>query len=90
MLHANVVRQQDVRQSNLHLEVAMSVHDLTRIIERASSDFTFLTQLNEDPDGALVGYDLTAEERAAVLQPDPVRLEALGVEPRITKSLNGN
>jgi hypothetical protein len=63
----------------------MSVHDLTRIIERASSDFTFLTQLNEDPDRALAGYDLTPDERAAVLQPDPARLEALGVDARIAK-----
>jgi hypothetical protein len=65
----------------------MSLQDVTRIVERASSDFEFLTQLNQEPDRALAGYELTADERAAVLQPDPARLEALGVDPRITKGV---
>ena len=63
----------------------MSVQDVTRIVERATSDFAFLAQLNEDPDTALAGYALSPEERAAVLQPDPSRLDALGVDSRITK-----
>jgi hypothetical protein len=66
----------------------MSIKDVGRIVERASGDFDFLNQLNKDPDRALAGYDLSPEERSAVLRGDPGELEALGVEPRITKAIN--
>ena len=46
----------------------MSLGDLTRVMERATTDFTFLAQLNEKPDQALAGYDLSTEERAAILK----------------------
>lgn len=65
----------------------MSIKDVGRIVERASGDFDFLTQLNKDPDGALAGYDLSPEERSAVLKGDPGELEALGVDPRISKGI---
>ncbi len=63
----------------------MSIKDVGRIVERASGDFDFLNDLNKDPDRALAGYDLSPEERSAVLKGDPGELEALGVDPRITK-----
>ena len=63
----------------------MSIKDVTRIVERASSDATFLNELNRNPDGALTGYSLTGEERTALVGGDMGKLEALGVDPRITK-----
>jgi hypothetical protein len=70
----------------------MSIKDVTRIIERASSDATFLNELNRNPDGALSGYSLSAEERSALVGGDMGKLEALGVDARITKGrpINGN
>ena len=58
---------------------------LIRVVERASTDAAFRTQLASDPARALAGYDLTAEERAAVLSADPSKLQALGVDARLTK-----
>ena len=63
----------------------MSIKDVTRVIERASSDATFLNELNRNPESALSGYSLSAAERTALLAGDMGKLEALGVEPRITK-----
>ena len=63
----------------------MSIKDVTRVIERASSDATFLNELSRNPEAALSGYSLSAAERTALLAGDMAGLEALGVEPRITK-----
>src|SRR5262249_60303801 len=68
----------------------MSIKDVTRVIERASSDGTFLNELNRNPERALSGYSLSAEERTALLAGDMGKLEALGVEPRITKGVGAN
>ena len=68
----------------------MSLGDLTRVVERATTDFTFLAQLNEKPDQALAGYDLSTEERAAILKGDPSDLHLLGVDSRITKGVSTN
>jgi len=58
---------------------------MTAIIERLSSDATFREQLQSNPDAALKGYDLTTEERAALMSGDAGRLEALGVDTRVSK-----
>jgi hypothetical protein len=58
---------------------------LTKVIERASTDATFRSKLQSDPTGALAGYDLTPDERAAVLSGDRGRIEALGVDARVSK-----
>ena len=63
----------------------MSIKDVTALSERASSDATFLNELNQNPESALSGYSLSAAERTALLAGDMGKLEALGVEPRITK-----
>ncbi|HLI25727.1 MAG TPA: Os1348 family NHLP clan protein [Chloroflexota bacterium] len=63
----------------------MSQQSLARVIERWSTDEAFRAAVQRDPDTALVGYDLTAEERAALIAGDADRLEALGVEARVTK-----
>jgi hypothetical protein len=58
---------------------------LNQVIERASVDASFLAQLQGDPTGALAGYDLTPEERAAMLSGDPGRIGALGLDARVSK-----
>ena len=63
----------------------MSQENLTKVIERASMDGAFRSQLQSNPDAALKGYDLTTEERAALMSGDAGRLEALGVDTRVSK-----
>ncbi|MBX5489866.1 MAG: hypothetical protein IRZ14_01820 [Chloroflexi bacterium] len=63
----------------------MSQQALASIIERASMDEAYRLELQRAPDAALQGYDLTADERTALLNRDVARLESLGVDPRITK-----
>ncbi len=63
----------------------MSQEALAKVIERASADTAFRAQLKSRIDSALAGYDLTAEERAAVLSSDSGRMESLGVDARISK-----
>ena len=58
---------------------------LTTIIERLSSDATFREQLKSNPDAALKSYDLTTEERAALMSDDAGCLESLGVDARVSK-----
>jgi hypothetical protein len=50
------------------------------------SDTQFRSQLQKDPESALKGYDLTQEERAAVASGSAAKLQAMGVDARITKS----
>jgi hypothetical protein len=38
--------------------------DLQKILDRASMDASFRTQLADDPAAALAGYELSADERA--------------------------
>ena len=64
----------------------MSIKDVAHIIERASSDANFLNELNRNPERALSGYSLSAEERTALVAGDVGKLEALGVDTRITKT----
>jgi hypothetical protein len=61
---------------------------LVEVLERASTDPAFRAQIQSDPKGALAGYDLTAEERAAIVAGDPEPLRALGVDARITKTID--
>jgi hypothetical protein len=63
----------------------MSQDALSKIVERASTDAAFRSQLSSNPESALAGYDLTPEERAAVSSGDPNQLRALGVDARISK-----
>ena len=63
----------------------MSRAALVQVAERASTDAAFRAQLASNPESALAGYDLTAEERAALRGSDPTALRALGVEARVTK-----
>jgi hypothetical protein len=58
---------------------------LSKVIERASTDAAFRAQLEANPEGALAGYDLTADERAAVLTSDSGRASDIGVDARVSK-----
>ena len=63
----------------------MSVDAMAKVIERASTDAGFRAQLKANPEGALAGYDLTADERAAVLAGDSGQISHLGVDARVSK-----
>ncbi len=63
----------------------MSQEALAKLVERASTDASFRSQLQSNPDSALKGYELTSDERAALLSRDSSKLQSLGVDARITK-----
>jgi hypothetical protein len=58
----------------------MSQESFLQVVERARTDRAFQTQLVANPEGALAAYDLTPEERAALLRGDPTELQRPGVE----------
>ena len=62
----------------------MSQDALSKVIERASTDATFRSQLQSNPESALAGYDLTPEECAAVMSGDSPS-SSLGVDARVSK-----
>ena len=63
----------------------MSRDTMAKVIERASTDTGFRAQLQANPESALAGYDLTADERAAVLTSDAGRASDIGVDTRASK-----
>lgn len=69
------------------------VDDFKQALERVQSDYGFYVECQTDPETALARYDLTAEERSALT--DPERLAealagGLGVNPfRITIKISG-
>jgi hypothetical protein len=67
----------------------MSRATLIQVVERVSTDAAFRSEFERDPTAALAGYDLTGEERTALLHRDAAKLQALGVEARITKQDTG-
>jgi hypothetical protein len=56
---------------------------LARVLERASTSPAYREWLAADPDGALAEYDLTPDERAALLARDPRPLRPLHVERHV-------
>jgi hypothetical protein len=64
----------------------MSKAGVEALVQKAMSDENFRKQLKENPNAALAGYDLTAEERAAIASGNSAKLRELGVDERITKS----
>jgi hypothetical protein len=60
-----------------------------QLFERAFSDEAFAQKLQTEHEKALDEYELTAEEREALLSLDPARVSALGVDERISKSFSG-
>jgi hypothetical protein len=68
----------------------MSQEALAKAVERASADAAFRAQLNSNPESALAGYDLTAEERAALMSEDASQMQSRGVDARISKQADSN
>jgi hypothetical protein len=64
----------------------MSLKGLEEILERGAREPGFSATIKSNP-AVLDQYDLTAEERQAILSGDETRLESLGMEERVTKSL---
>ena len=64
----------------------MSKEAITKVVQRAISDAGFRRQLSTDPTGALRGFDLSADEAAALRAGDAGRLSALGVDQRMSKA----
>jgi hypothetical protein len=64
----------------------MSKEALAKVVQRAISDGAFRRQLSSDPATALRGFDLTADESAAIKSGDAGRLTAMGVELRMSKA----
>jgi hypothetical protein len=67
-------------------EDKMSKEAITKVVQRAISDAGFRRQLGTDPSGALRGFDLSADEAAALRAGDAGRLSALGVDQRMSKA----
>ena len=65
----------------------MSKAGVEALAQRAMSDENFRQQIKSNPDTALAGYDLTAEEKAAITSGNSAKLRELGVDERITKSV---
>ncbi len=64
----------------------MSKGTLGQVVKRAISDAAFRRQLQSDPNGALTGFDLTSDERAALRSGDASKLSSLGVDQRMSKA----
>ena len=64
----------------------MTKNTVHQVIKRAISDAGFRRRLREDPKSALQGYDLSADERAAVTSADPTKLTGMGVDQRMSKA----
>jgi hypothetical protein len=66
----------------------MSKEALAKVVQRAISDGAFRRQLSTDPGTALRGFDLTADESAAIKSGDSNRLSTLGVDLRMSKAFS--
>jgi hypothetical protein len=64
----------------------MSKAGVEALAQKAMADESFRGRIKENPDAALAGYDLTAEEKAAIKSGNTAKLRELGVDERITKS----
>jgi hypothetical protein len=63
----------------------MASKNLGAVIQRAISDGAFRRQLQSDPAAALRGFNLTADEIAAIRSGDSSKLMSLGVDQRMSK-----
>ena len=64
----------------------MSKEALAKVVQRAISDGAFRRQLSSDSATALRGFDLSADETAAIRSGDSGRLSSLGVDLRMSKA----
>ena len=52
----------------------MSKAGLDALVQKAMADESFRKKIKENPDAALAGYDLTAEEKAAIKSGNAAKL----------------
>ena len=64
----------------------MSKGTLGQVVKRAISDAGFRRQLQSDPEGALKGFDLSSDERAALRSGDASKLSSMGIDQRMSKA----
>ncbi|MDP2409698.1 MAG: hypothetical protein Q8M26_05365 [Pseudolabrys sp.] len=57
----------------------MSVNALNRLCREVLRDHAFRAAMKDNPEAAIAAYDLTPEERRALLDGDVVTLHAMGV-----------
>jgi hypothetical protein len=65
----------------------MSKRVLEQVLMRALGDGEFRNHLCSGPDAALARYDLTDEERAALLNADKAALLEFGIDKRLLQML---
>ncbi len=63
----------------------MSSETLVQVIERASRDARFRSELERSPASALAVYDLTPEEQAALRSAAGDALRGLALDTRVSK-----
>ena len=61
----------------------MSLYQLSKLLYHLNRDEDLKSQFRSDPQAAMKSYDLTGEERRAVLEPDIGLLYVLGVNGQI-------
>ncbi len=64
----------------------MSYAELSRFVTRALDDEQLRERLENNPDEAFTGFDLTGEERAAVSSASEDQLRRLGLDPMTAHS----
>ena len=64
----------------------MSLRGIEQILERGARDPQFAAEIRRDPK-VLDQYELSTEEREAILSRDPVKLEKLGLPDKVSKRL---
>jgi len=64
----------------------VSHRDVSRFVTLALEDHELRKKLESDPDGAFQGYDLTDEEKEAILSSDEHRLQHAGIDPLTARS----
>ena len=67
----------------------MSSEAVRQVLERANTDEEFRSRCATNPDGPLAGYDLTDDERNALISGDDEALQAVGLDVRDSKRFTG-
>jgi hypothetical protein len=66
--------------------MAMSQADVSRFVTRALDDAQLRRRLEESPDQAFQGFDLSAEEKEAIHSADEQQLRRIGLDPMTARS----
>lgn len=66
----------------------MSQADVSRFVTLALDDADLREQLQGNPDDAFQGYDLTDDERSAIVSGDEQKLREMGLDPMTAHAWN--